>query len=126
MENIFKAKIENVINLIISDPRWNIESELMIQVLGFTLFGYAFGVGRIVCFMDVEDIKIEVIYQLTKLGVGKKYAQGMIDQAYSLFINEDQRSVQGQLIGVGHSHFSSENLDELKESIFNNTGKLTK
>lgn len=126
MKETFQDKVNLVSKEITDDPRWDIQSELMIQVYGFTLFGYALGVGRIICILNLEDIQEETIKQLTNLGVGHKYAQGLIEHATELFGSEDKNSYHSQLIGIGHSHFSSDDLTELKESIFKNTEALTR
>ncbi|QDU14935.1 hypothetical protein CA11_27480 [Gimesia maris] len=107
-----------------ADPRWVLEDELMVQVMGFTLYGYAFGLGRIVCLMDVEDINASVAGQLAALGVGPKYAQGLAEAAFEYFTNEADQSVHSQLVNIGHSHIASEDLSECVESIFQNTKTL--
>jgi len=124
MKELFQNKVNQVAQSITHDPRWDIQNELMTQVFAFTLFGYALGVGRLTCFLDAEDIQIEVIGQLTSLGVGPNYAKGLIEHAFTLFTTEDKESYHSQLIGIGHSHFASETLKELKESIFKNTEQL--
>ena len=124
MNETFQNKLNSISKEITADLRWDIQSELMIQVYGFTLFGYAIGVGRIICFLDLEDIQKETISQLINLGIGPNYAKGLIEHATELFGSEDKNSYHSQLIGIGHSHFSSEDLTELKESIFKNTEAL--
>lgn len=98
----------------------------MCQVLGFTLYGYVFGFGRIVCFMDVDDIKNMAVAKLSSLGIGPKYVQGMIDHAHQEFVTEGNQSIHNQLIGVGHSHFASDDITELIDSIFENTEEIRK
>ena len=107
-----------------SDARWELEDELLVQVLGFTLYGYAFGVGRVIFLMDVEDINASVAGQLAALGVGPKYAQGLVEAAFECFMNEEDQSVHSQLVNIGHSHIASEDLSECVESIFTNTETL--
>ncbi len=124
MNELFEEKLNQVAKSITEDPRWDIQNELMTQVYGLTLFGYAIGVGRIICFLDLEDIQEAVINKLTSLGIGPKYAEGLIQHGTELFGNEDQKSYQSQLIDIGHSYFSAENINELKESIFANTEAL--
>lgn len=124
MRERLDEKTNSLVKLIISDPRWNLKDELLIQVLGFTVYGYAFGLGRLVLFMDVGEINEVVTNQLSKLGVGEKYAQGLVDAAFNSFTNESDISVHSQLVNVGHSHFSSEDLSVCVESIFNNTEAL--
>lgn len=117
-------KTDPFIKAVTSDPRWVLEDELMVQVLGFTLYGYAFGLGRIVNLMDVEEINASVADQLAALGVGPKYAQGLTEAAFECFANEADQSVHSQLVGIGHSHIASEDLSECVESIFQNTETL--
>ena len=109
-----------------SDRRWKLEDELMCQVFGFTLYGYLFGIGRVHCFMDVEDIHAIIVDQLTSLGVGRKYVEGLVQAAHQEFITENNQSWQKRLIGIGHSHALQENMDVLVDSIFSNTGVLRK
>jgi len=117
-------KTDPFIEAVISDPRWVLEDELMVQVLGFTLYGYAFGLGRIVNLMDVEDINASVAEQLAALGVGAQYAQGLTEAAFECFANEADQSVHSQLVSIGHSHIASDDLTECVESIFQNTETL--
>ena len=124
MRERLEEKTNNLLKLITSDPRWNLQDELLIQVLGLTIYGYAFGLGRLALFMDVDEINEVIINQLTKLGVGEKYAQGLVDTALNSFTNDKDQSVHSQLVNIGHSHFGSEDLSVCVESIFNNTAAL--
>jgi hypothetical protein len=124
MKDTLEEKTNNLVSLVVSDSRWNLEDELMVQVLGFTIYGFAFGLGRLVLFMDVEEINEVAINQLTKLGVGAKYAHGLIEAAYNSFTNENDQSIYSQLVDIGHSHFASGDLSVCVESIFSNTQAL--
>ena len=124
MAELARSKAEALTRAVTSDSRWQVEDELMCQVFGFTMYGYIYGVGRLVCFMDVEDIQNLATEQLTGLGIGPKYAEGMIQAAYEEFTNEESTSLHSQLLGIGHSHFASEDLTELTESIFQNTHQV--
>ncbi|QDT64674.1 hypothetical protein [Calycomorphotria hydatis] len=119
-----KSKAEALTTAVTSDSRWQLENELMCQVFGFTMYGYVFGVGRIVCFMDVEDIQNLAADQLSGLGIGPKYAEGMMQAAHNEFMQEGNTSLHNQLIGIGHSHVASEDLTELVDSIFQNTEQI--
>lgn len=121
MAALAKSKLEALTSAVTSDSRWRLEDELMFQVFGFTMYGYLFGVARIACFMDVEDIQRLATAQLTGLGVGPKYAEGMIQHAHKEFVQEGNTSLHKRLIGIGHSHFACENVTELVEAIFTNT-----
>jgi hypothetical protein len=109
-----------------SDQRWRLEDELMCHVFGFTMYGYVFGVGRVHCFMDVEDIHEIIVDQLTGLGIGRKYAEGLVQAAHQEFITKDNQSWQNRLIGVGHSHALVENMNVLVDCIFSNTTAIRK
>lgn len=107
-----------------SDPRWKLEDEMLCQVFGFTLYGYLFGIGRVHCFMDVADIHTIFVDQLASLGIGSKYAEGLVHAAHQEFNNRNNQSLQSLLIGVGHSHAFQENLSVLVDSIFSNTAAI--
>ena len=109
---------------VFSDQRWRLEDELMCQVFGFTLYGYVFGIGRIHCFMDVEEIHAIIVDQLAGLGIGRKYVEGLVQAAHQEFITENNQSWQNRLIGVGHSHALKEDMKVLVDSIFTNTAAL--
>lgn len=126
MAELAKSKAEALTAAVTSDNRWQLEDELMCQVFGFTMYGYVFGVGRIVCFMDVEDIQKLAANQLSGLGIGPKYAEGMMQAAHNEFMLEGNTSLHKQLIRIGHSHVAAEDLIELVESIFQNTEQISK
>ena len=124
MEDLAKNQAKALTQAITTDPRWNLQDELMCQVFGFTMYGYVFGVGRVVCFMDVEDINKLAIEQLTGLGIGPKYAEGLIQHAQQVLTDEGNTTLHSQLIGTGHSHFASEDTTKLVESVFANTERI--
>ncbi len=109
-----------------SDPRWNLQNELMCQVFGFTMYGYVFGIGRLNYFLDIEDIHYLVVSQLAAIGVGRKYAEGLARAAHEEFITENNNSWQNQLNGVGHSYALQKNSEKLVDSIFTNTETIKK
>ncbi len=121
-----KAKSTKFTVQVASDPRWRLEDELMCQVFGFTLYGYVFGIGRVHCFLDVEDIHAIVVDQLAGLGIGRKYVEGLVEAAHQEFVTENNQSWQNQLIGVGHSHALQEEMRLLIDSIFSNTAEIRK
>lgn len=124
MIQIAQQKADAFTDAVTSDPRWELEDELMCQVFGFTLYGYLFGVGRVVCFMDVEDIQEMAASTLTGLGLGPDYAKGLIEYAHEEFATEGNTSVFANLVGIGHSHFDSSEISTLLESVFENTEQL--
>jgi hypothetical protein len=119
-----KTKAEKLTSLVTSDPRWDLNDELQCQIFGFTMFGCLYGLGRMTCFMDVEDIRELAASQLISLGIGPNYAQGMMSQAQSIATTEGDTTIYSQLIGIGHSHFGSEDMTELVDSIFSNTASV--
>ncbi len=123
MEELAKEKIETFKNLVVANENWDLNDELMCQVFGFTLFGYALGVGRFTCFLDVEDIHELTIEQLTSLGIGTTYAKGMVQRAFDVFSNNGEESFLFQLIEVGQSFFAFDDVQELVELVFINTNK---
>jgi len=121
MEPLARTKTSAVTNAVTSDPRWVLEDELMCHVFGFTLYGYALGVGRVVCFMDVSDVQKMAAGELAGLGIGPQYAAGMMEHAHDEFMQENNQTFHAQLVNVGHSHFGAEDTNELVESVFTNT-----
>lgn len=119
-----REKTSAFVDAVTQDPRWDLQSELMVEVLGFTLYGYTLGVGTTVFFLDVPDIQKTAAEELVKLGVGRKYAAGMMESAQEIFDSEDEESVHAQLIQVGYSHFSADDLTEMRDSIFENTQSI--
>ena len=121
-----RNKSETLVRRVVSDARWQLEDEQMCQVLGFTLHGYLFGIGRLHCLMNIEDIHAVAIEELAGLGIGRKYVEGMIEVAHQEFMKQNNQSWQNQLNGVGHSHALQEDLNMLVESIFTNTALIKK
>jgi hypothetical protein len=72
MEQLANEKAEALRERVTSDSRWNLQNELICQVFGFTLYGYVFGIGRLICFMDVEVINEIATSKLTTLGFGSQ------------------------------------------------------
>jgi|GEM_PF-476561 len=121
IKDLAVEKAQEFTDKVSADSRWNLEDELMCQIFGFTMYGFIFGVGRIRCFMDVEEIKSLVGGQLTNLGVGAKYVEGMMDVAETEFSKEGNQSFYNRLMGIGHSHALEENMKILVDSVFENT-----
>ena len=126
MVQLAQDKADAFTQAVTSDSRWELEDELMCQVFGFTLYGYLFGVGRLFCFMDVEDIQQMAANQLAGLGIGPKYAAGMMEHAHQEFMAEGNTSLHSKLVGIGHSHFASDEINKLVESVFVNTDQIRK
>ena len=124
MAAVAQSKARYLTDAVTKDDRWQIEDELMCQVFGFTMYGYVFGVGRILCFMDVEDINDLATQQLLGLGIGPAYAAGLVQAAHNEFIQAENASLHNRLIGIGHSHFAAEDLCDLVESVFQNAERI--
>lgn len=120
MKELFNSKIQDFIKITLNDERWDLSNEMMFQVFGYTLFGFSSGIGRNLYFMEFEEITDKVISELTELGAGENYVRGLVKKAQSTFENKTT-SYESDLVGIGFSHFASENLNELKESVFSNT-----
>jgi hypothetical protein len=121
-----RNKAGEFIRLLTLDRRWRLENELMCQVCGFTMYGYVFGIGRVHCFMEVEEIHSIIVEQLAGLGIGRKYVEGLVQAAHGMLIAENNQSWQNGLIGVGHSHALKEDMNVLIDSVFINTAALKK
>ena len=113
-------KCKHVVDHVTSDPRWNVEDELMVQVLSFTLYGYALGCGRVIHLMDSEDISAIPQRLISDLGVGPGYVTGMLEHAHAAFTDEADDSTHSQLVNLGYSHFNSDKINKCIESIFQN------
>ena len=124
MIQLAQQKADAFTNAVTTDSRWQLQDELMCQVFGFTLYGYLFGVGRLVCFMDVEDIQTMASGKLVSLGIGPSYAKGMMEHAHEEFMTEGNTSLHANLVGIGHSHFGSASISVLVESVFQNTQQI--
>jgi hypothetical protein len=121
-----QQKADEFTDAVTTDRRWQLEDELMCQVFGFTLYGYLFGVGRLICFMDVEEIQTMATGKLAELGIGPNYAKGMMEHAHEEFMTNGNTSLHAKLVGIGHSHFASDKSNALVESVFQNTEQIRK
>jgi hypothetical protein len=119
MIKVFKEKAEKLFERVVSDPRWDLNDETLFNVFGLTYYGYSFGIGRIMCFLEPSDINSFVEEKLIGLGAGEKYVNGLVDFAYSTF-EQPTEGLYSQLVGIGHSHFSSTDTIELTNTIFEN------
>ena len=119
-------KCKHIVDAVTSDLRWNLQDELFVQVLSFTLYGYALGSGRVIHLMDEQDITAIPQTLISELGVGPDYVRGMLEHAHSVFIDETDDSIHSQLVNLGYSHFNSDKINKCIESIFQNTDAISK
>ena len=123
MVELFEQKSEQLFNKVTSDKRWDISNQTLFNVFALSYYGYSFGLGHLICFLDPEKINSFVQHKLVGLGAGEKYVTGLIDFAYSTFLQPTE-GINAQLVGIGHSHFSAEDTTQLTNAIFNNAKSI--
>jgi len=123
MIEIFKQKSEQLFIQVTTDERWDINNQTLFNVFALSYYGYSFGVGNLLCFLDPTEINAFAKHKLIELGAGEKYVSGLIDFAYDTFLQPTE-GVNAQLVGIGHSHFSAEDTTELTNAIFNNAKSI--
>jgi len=119
MKQAMIDKVNILFDAVTKDKRWNINDGALFDAFGMSFYGYAFGYGRLICFLEVEDINTIVEEKLINLGAGEKYVKGLVEYAFSTFQTPTE-GILSQLISIGHSHFADADITELKESIFKN------
>ena len=123
MIEIFKQKSEQLFNQVTNDERWDINNQTLFNVFALSYYGYSFGVGNLLFFLDPTEINAFVKHKLIELGAGEKYVSGLIDFAYDTFLQPTE-GINAQLVGIGHSHCSAEDTTELTNAIFNNAKSI--
>lgn len=126
MEASFVENAEKLFRLVTTDTRWDLQDEVLFNTFSFSYYGYCLGFGKLICFIDPEQVNDFVEAKLISLGAGEKYVKGLVSHAYSVFADDSDKSLHSQLIGIGHSHFSSTDFTELVNSIFENTEIIKK
>ena len=119
-----QKKAASFTQTITADARWNTQDELMCLVFGYTFYGYLFGIGKLVCFIDDKDIQQVTTDQLIISGMSAQNAQEMVQTASSVVTESNNHSLQSQLIAIGQAYFATEDISELVESVFANTEKI--
>ncbi len=117
MKDVMIKKVDALFDAVTKDDRWDFNDNALFDVFGMSLYGYAFGVGRLLCFLDADDINTTVEEKLIGLGAGEKYVKGMVEYAFSTFQTPTE-GLMSQLVGIGHSYFTHSDISELKELIF--------
>lgn len=120
MEEVFEEELTKLLELVVNDSRWDLNNELLFQVLGFTVVGFSYGVGVVQCNMVVEKVADSVISKLINLGAGEKYVRGLVDAALDTFVNKT-KSLKSDLVGVGFSNSPAIDVVKVKELIYSNT-----
>ena len=120
MKIAFDKKAGKLFDLVTTDKRWDLDSEVLFTTFSFSFYGYCMGFGKLVCFMNPEQINDFVTEKLVGLGTGETYVKGLVEHAYATFDKNANQDLYYQLVGVGHSHFSADDFTELVDSIFEN------
>jgi hypothetical protein len=115
-------RVAELTNRVLADPRWEGEQDdLGVSVLGMLLYGFALATGRLVMFLDMEDIDAAVLRVLTeRVGVAPKWGGGLVADANASAFDQDHHPGQHELIGVGHSYFGVEDQAAIVDNVFAN------
>lgn len=105
---------------VLADPQWE-RDDLTVSVLGMLLYGFALATGRIVMFLDIEDIDASVLRCMTeRVGAAAKWSGGLVAAAHAAAFDEAYHPGHHELIGVGHSYFGVDDQAEIVENVFAN------
>lgn len=120
-DHLYKA-ISEIVDLVIKDPRWIIESDdLGVSVLGMLLYGYSLAVGRMVMMLDIEDIDAVLRRcMVERVGAASKWVSGLVSEANKSAFDEAYHPGQYELIGVGHQYFGVSDHAMIVDNIFAN------
>ncbi len=118
VEELLRTRLSQAVDAVTGDPRWDVRDELLIQVMGYMLHGYAIGVGRLLCLLDVDVVEEASVAQLQQLGVGHQYADGLVRAAAAVFAGSAAPSPQRSLVRLGHSFSLAEGHLELRQAVF--------
>jgi hypothetical protein len=115
-------RLAELADQVIADPRWQGEQDdLGVSVLGMLLYGFALATGRIVMFLDTEDIDAAVLRCLTeRAGVAAKWGSGLVAEANASAFDKAHHPGHHELIGVGHSYFGVEDQAAIVDNVFAN------
>ncbi|MGL5274962.1 hypothetical protein [Myroides sp.] len=124
MIEAFHKKIDVLLQQIVDDSRWDLESETLFVVTGMTFYGYCLG-QKIVFMLEQEDVNMAVVERLVALGAGQKYTEGLVEAAEQAFFKNEE-TLYNQLINIGHNYFMMDDLTELVDNIYLNTKAILK
>lgn len=98
-------QIGKLADAVLADPRW-VRNDLNVSVLGMLLYGFALATGRMVMFLDMEEIDAAVLSCMTeKVGAASKWSGGLVAEARASAFDKAYHPGNHELIGVGHSYF---------------------
>ncbi|MDM1370767.1 hypothetical protein [Myroides marinus] len=124
MIEAFHKKIDVLLQQIVDDSRWDLDSETLFVVTGMTFYGYCLG-QKIVFMLEQEDVNKAVVERLVALGAGQKYTEGLVEAAEQTFFKNEE-TLYNQLINIGHNYFMMDDLTELVDNIYLNTKAILK
>lgn len=117
-------KVGQLASAVVADKRWNNQT-LEVSVLGMLLYGYALAVGRVVMFLDLEDIEAAVLRTMTgTVGSAEKWSAGLVADASRSAFDKAHHPGQHELIGVGHSYLGAKDQTVMVENIFANFARF--
>jgi hypothetical protein len=105
---------------VLADSRWE-QDDLSVSVLGMLLYGFALAMGRIVMFLDMEDIDAAVLRCMTeRVGAAAKWSGGLVTEANASAFDKAHHAGHHELIGVGHSYFGVKDQAVIVDNVFAN------
>jgi len=124
MIEAFQKKIDLLLQQIVNDSRWDLESETLFVVTGMTFYGYCLG-QKMIFMIEQEDVNQAVVERLVALGAGQKYCEGLVEAAEQTFFKNEE-TLYNQLVNIGHNYFMMDDLTELVDNIYLNTETILK
>jgi hypothetical protein len=113
-------RVGELADAILADPRWH-RDDLNVSILGILLYGYALVIGRIVMFLDMEDIDAAVLGCMThQVGAAAKWSRGLVAEANASAFDRAHHPGHHELIGVGHSYFGVEDRATVLDNVYAN------
>jgi hypothetical protein len=113
-------RVGELAEAVLADPRWQ-QDDVSVTVLGMILYGFALATGRIVMFLDMEDIDAAVLRCLTeRVGAAAKWSGGLVAEANASAFDRAHHPSHHALIGVGHSYFGDKDPAALVDNVFVN------
>ncbi|MDO4431938.1 MAG: hypothetical protein Q4B80_01350 [Aerococcaceae bacterium] len=121
----FQKNMSNVFERLIADSRWDLQDNVLFDVLALEYYGYCFAAGRITYFQDVEAINRFVLAKLTGLGAAKQYSEGLIEAAQQWLLSTPAPdSTYAQLVGIGHHLGLLSDTLQLIDTVYSNAESI--